>query len=249
MRAALKWVLWDVKDTLLKVRFSVGEQYCKEAARMGLSLNPMEVNSAFRQAFKTYSSRYPNYGIAHGLNGHSWWTAVVTDTFTLCGVQDSALLQTLAHNLYHNFTKAQNWEVFDNSKKVLEACSSLGLKLGIVSNFDNRLENILKSCNLLSHFSFLITSEEAGEAKPSSLIFDQALQKCGVSAAHVAHVGDHYINDYLASRALGIHGFLLDRDNKHDGSDVVPKGHRLCSLEELPSRLVQLGVQKSGLHY
>ncbi|XP_020789721.1 haloacid dehalogenase-like hydrolase domain-containing protein 3 [Boleophthalmus pectinirostris] len=237
MRAALKWVLWDVKDTLLKVRFSVGEQYCREAERIGLNLKPVEVNSAFRQTYKSYSSRYPNYGIAQGLNGHSWWTGVVQDTFSLCGVQDPALLQTVSHNLYHNFCNAQNWEVFDDSKKVLEACSSLGLKQGVVSNFDKRLEAILKSCDLLSHFSFLMTSEAAGVAKPSSLIFEQALHNCEVSATQVAHVGDHYINDYLASRSIGIHGFLLDRDNKYNQSGIVPKEHCLNSLEELPSRL------------
>ncbi|XP_033822104.1 haloacid dehalogenase-like hydrolase domain-containing protein 3 [Periophthalmus magnuspinnatus] len=236
MQSALRWVLWDVKDTLLKVRFSVGEQYCREAELMGLSFKPVEVNSAFRQTYKIYSNKYPNYGIAQGLNGHSWWTAVVQDTFSLCGVQDPALLKTLSHNLYHNFSNAQNWEVFNDSKKVLEDCSSLGLKLGVVSNFDKRLETILKSCDLLSHFSFLITSEESGAAKPSSLIFEQALQKCGVPSAQVAHVGDHYINDYLASRSIGIHGFLLDRDNKYNQSDI-PKEHRLNSLEELPSRL------------
>lgn len=240
MRAPrLRWVLWDVKDTLLKVRLSVGEQYCREAERMGLSLNPVEVNSAFRQAYKSYSSRFPNYGITQGLNGQTWWTAVVKDTFYLCGVQDPALLQTISHNLYHNFCNAQNWEVFDDSKKVLDACASLGLKLGVVSNFDKRLETILKSCDLLSHFKFLITSEDASVAKPSPLIFEQALQKCAVSAAEVAHVGDHYVKDYLASRSVGIHGFLLDRDNKYGQSDIVLKEHCLSSLEELPFRLQQ----------
>lgn len=239
MRAPLRWVLWDIKDTLIKVRLSVGEQYCSEAERMGLSLNPVKVDSAFRQAYKSYSNRYPNYGIAQGLNGHTWWTTVVKDTFYICGVQDQALLQTISHNLYHNFCNAQNWEVFDDSKKVLEACASLGLKLGVVSNFDKRLETILKSCDLLPHFSFCITSEDANVAKPSPLIFEQALQKCGVSAAEVAHVGDHYIKDYLASRSVGIHGFLLDRHNKYEQSDIVLQDHRLSSLEELPLRLQQ----------
>lgn len=239
MRAPLRWVLWDVKDTLLKIRLSVGEQYCKEAERMGLSLNSVEINSAFRQAYKSYSSRYPNYGITKGLNGHTWWTAVVKDTFHSCGVHDPAILQTLSNNLYHNFCSAQNWEVFCDSKKVLETCSSLGLKLGVVSNFDNRLESILKSCDLLSHFNFLITSEDAGVAKPSPLIFERALQKCAVDASQVAHVGDHYIKDYLASRSVGIHGFLLDRDNKYEQSDIVLSGHRLSSLDELPLRLQQ----------
>ncbi|XP_039858751.1 haloacid dehalogenase-like hydrolase domain-containing protein 3 isoform X1 [Simochromis diagramma] len=237
MRAPLRWVLWDVKDTLLKVRSSVGEQYCKEAERMGLSLSPVEVDAAFRQVYRQYSSRYPNYGISQGLNGQSWWRGVVRDTLSQCGVQEPELLNTVANNLYHNFCSADNWEVFPDSKKALESCSSLGLKLGVVSNFDNRLEAILHVCGLLSYFSFLITSEEAGVAKPSPAIFSQALQKCGVPADRVAHIGDHYINDYLTSRSMGIHGFLLDRHK--DGQLDVPREHRLISLDELPSRLQQ----------
>lgn len=128
--------------------------------------------------------------------------------------------------------------MFPDSKKALESCSSLGLKLGVVSNFDSRLEAILRVCGLLSHFSFLITSEEASFAKPNTVIFHLALQKCGVPAANVAHIGDHYVNDYLTSRSAGIHGFLLDRKNKYDQHDV-PQEHRLSSLEELPSRLQQ----------
>lgn len=108
----------------------------------------------------------------------------------------------------------------------------------MVSNFDNRLKEILHVCGLLPHFSFLITSEEAGVAKPSPAIFDQALQKCGVPAASVAHIGDHYVNDYLTSRSVGIRGLLLDRDNKHNRLDV-PREHRLSSLEELPSQFQQ----------
>lgn len=120
----------------------------------------------------------------------------------------------------------------------MESCSLLGLKLGVVSNFDTRLKEILRVCGLLSHFSFIITSEEAGIAKPSPAIFNQALQKCGAPAASVAHIGDHYVNDYLGSRSVGIHGFLLDRHGKHNRPDV-PQSHRLGSLEELPSRLLQ----------
>ncbi|KAM7422693.1 hypothetical protein PAMA_010642 [Pampus argenteus] len=238
MHASLRWVLWDVKDTLLKVRASVGEQYCKEAARLGLSLSPEEVDAAFHRTYQHYSSRYPNYGIAQDLNGQSWWMGVVRDTFSKCKVQDPALLDTMAHNLYHNFCNAENWEVFPDSKAALERCSSLGLKLGVVSNFDSRLEAILRVCGLRSHFSFLITSEEAGVAKPNTAIFDQALQKCGVHAANVAHIGDHYVNDYLTARSLGIHGFLLDRKNKNNQHDI-PSEHRLSSLKELPSRLQQ----------
>lgn len=235
-RGPLRWVLWDVKDTLLKVRGSVGEQYSKEAERWGLSLRPAEVNAAFRETYRQYSSRYPNYGVSQGLNGQIWWTGVMRDTLSRCKVNDPALLDTMATNLYQSFHNADKWEVFSDSKTALERCSSLGLKLGVVSNFDNRLEAILRSCGLLSHFSFLITSEAAGVAKPSPAIFHQALQKCGMPADRVAHIGDHYVYDYLASRAVGIHGFLLDRDDSHKEGDV-PQEHRIVSLQDLPSCL------------
>lgn len=106
----------------------------------------------------------------------------------------------------------------------------------MVSNFDSRLREILRACGLLSHFSFLITSEEAGAAKPDPAVFEQALRRCGAPAASVAHIGDHYVNDYVASRSVGIHGFLLERRMEGRAVDVLPE-YRLRSLEELPSRL------------
>ncbi|XP_015256486.1 PREDICTED: haloacid dehalogenase-like hydrolase domain-containing protein 3 [Cyprinodon variegatus] len=233
----LRWVLWDVKDTLLKVRGSVGLLYSKEAEEWGLSLQPAEVNAAFRETYRRYSSRYMNYGISQGLNAQTWWTGVVRDTLSQCGVKDPALANTMATKLYHDFCNAENWEVFPDSQTVLARCSSLGLKLGVVSNFDNRLEEILRSCGLLSHFSFVVTSEGAGVAKPNPAIFHQALQKCGTSADRVAHIGDHYEYDYLASRSVGIHGFLLDRDNTHKDKGDVPQEHRIVSLDDLPLRL------------
>lgn len=118
MRAPLRWVLWDVKDTLIKVRASVGEQYCKEAEQKGLKLSPADVEVAFRQAYRHYSSTYPNYGVSQGLDGQSWWIGLVKDTFSRCRVHEPALLDTMARNLYHNFCNAENWEVNSNQAHI-----------------------------------------------------------------------------------------------------------------------------------
>lgn len=247
MRPRVCWVLWDVKDTLLKVRRSVGEQYCSEAARLGLQLPPHQVESAFRQAYRRQARLYPNYGVAQGLGGQRWWVAVVRDTFGQCGVQDSGLLDKLALNLYHNFKNAENWEVFPDSHEVLQTCRDMGLKLGVVSNFDNRLEGILRGCGLFHHFSFLLTSEGAKVAKPDAAIFHQALRYCCAPPASVAHVGDHYSNDYLAACSVGIQGYLLDRaadlSSSRQQQPDVPAQFRIRSLEELPARLQQTADQ------
>ncbi|XP_067316231.1 haloacid dehalogenase-like hydrolase domain-containing protein 3 [Pseudorasbora parva] len=238
MRVSVRWVLWDVKDTLLKVRRSVGEQYCSEAERAGLKLPATQVETAFRQAYRQQSRLFPNYGRAQGMDSQVWWTGLVRGTFAQCGVDDHALLDRLANNLYYNFCGPENWEVFPDSKSTLKFCAALGLKQGVVSNFDKRLEGILRGCGLLTPFSFLLTSEEAGVAKPDPAIFTQALERCGVQASSVVHVGDHYVNDYLTSRSLGIRGYLLDRQDCHRHLDV-PTRHRLQTLDELPARLQQ----------
>lgn len=107
----VRWVLWDVKDTLLKVRFSVGEQYSNEAKRVGLKLPAVQIEAAFREAYRQHSRLYPNYGVAQGMNGQLWWRGLVMSTFSQCGVQDPALLDTLANNLYNHFCSPENWEV------------------------------------------------------------------------------------------------------------------------------------------
>ncbi|KAL4646522.1 haloacid dehalogenase-like hydrolase domain-containing protein 3 [Arapaima gigas] len=236
MAKAVRVVLWDVKDTLLRVRRSVGHQYCEEAARVGLILPPAEVETAFHSAYRQQAARYPNYGTAQGLGGQAWWSQVVLDTFSQCGVRDQALLDTLAHNLYQGFSGPENWEVFSDSERALQRCASLGLRQGVVSNFDKRLEVILLRCGLLRYFSFLMTSEEAGVSKPDPDIFRQALKRCGVPAVNVAHVGDSYVNDYITARSLGIQGYLLDRSGRKE-RPKIPSEHLLDSLDKLPSLL------------
>nr|AAI33115.1 Zgc:136363 protein [Danio rerio] len=207
MRVPVRWVLWDVKDTLLKVRRSVGEQYCREAQQAGLQLSPAQVETAFRQAYKQKSQLLPNYGRAQGMDSQVWWTGLVRDTFGQCGVHDPALLDKLANNLYHNFCGPENWEVFSDSNSTLKSCTALGLK-----------------------------QEDARVAKPDPAIFSQALERCGVPASSVVHVGDHYVKDYLTSRSLGIRGYLLNRKDGQTHLDIPPE-HILQSLDELPARL------------
>ena len=111
MYGKVRWVLWDVKDTLLRVRKSVGEQYCQEARRVGLDVPAAKIESAFHCAYRQHSCLYPNYGMVQGLGGQAWWAGVVKNTFSQCEVRDPVLLDRLAQNLYHGFSGPENWEV------------------------------------------------------------------------------------------------------------------------------------------
>jgi FMN phosphatase YigB (HAD superfamily) len=50
-----------------------------------------------------------------------------------------------------------------------------------------------------------------GTKKPDRRIFEYALGRAGVEAAHAAHVGDMYLEDVLGARNVGVRPFLIDR--------------------------------------
>lgn len=55
------------------------------------------------------------------------------------------------------------------------------------------------------YFDFVVTSAQAGSAKPSPRIFKQALMAAGVPASECVHVGDNPYADVQGAHAQGMH--------------------------------------------
>ncbi|NXF29459.1 HDHD3 protein, partial [Nyctibius bracteatus] len=228
----LRLLTWDAKDTLVRLRQPLGESYAAEAQAHGVRVQPAALSRSFREAYGAQSRRFPNYGQGRGLSSQQWWVDVVKQTFRLSGVHEDRLLTLMAENLYRDFCSARNWEVLPGAGETLSWCRQHGLRMGVVSNFDNRLENILSQCNLRHHFEFVLTSEDAGFAKPDRRIFEQALRLGGVPPEQAAHVGDDYTRDYRAARAVGMHSFLLRAAGQGEEPEVPPE-HVLPTLSHL----------------
>ncbi|XP_009634630.1 haloacid dehalogenase-like hydrolase domain-containing protein 3 [Egretta garzetta] len=228
----LRLLTWDVKDTLLRLRQPVGQSYAAEARAHGLQAQPEALAQAFWEAYEAQSRLFPNYGRGRGLSSQQWWVDVVKQTFRLSGVHEEGVVTLMAENLYHDFCSARNWEVLPGASETLSRCCQHGFCMGVVSNFDNRLENILTQCSLRHHFDFILTSEDAGFAKPDRRIFEKALHLAGVAPEQAAHVGDDYTRDYRAARAVGMHGFLLQAAGQGEELEVPPE-HILPTLSHL----------------
>ncbi|OQR99952.1 hypothetical protein ACHHYP_03764 [Achlya hypogyna] len=118
----------------------------------------------------------------------------------------------LVQTLYEFYSTRAAWEVFDEVHEVLRTLQDEGVPMGVVSNFDERLEGILETLDLRGYFDFVLTSWDHGSPKPAASIFHAAAALHGVAEkAAMVHVGDDETNDVAGPVAAGYTGRLLSR--------------------------------------
>ncbi|HZD02502.1 MAG TPA: HAD-IA family hydrolase [Actinomycetes bacterium] len=136
---------------------------------------------------------------------------------------------TLVDALYASFSDPASYRLFEDVLPALESLTARGLKLGVISNFEPWLEEVLRREGILHLFSALAISGVLGVAKPEPGIFQAALGQAQVAASAAIHVGDQPEIDGTAARAVGITPVLIDRFER-----LPPEaGPRIGSLTEL----------------
>lgn len=121
-----------------------------------------------------------------------------------------------------------------------------GIKLGVVSNSDGRVEDALRVAGLRDCFDVVIDSAEAGVEKPDPRIFHLALGRLGVAPAEALHVGDVYDVDVVGARAAGIEAVLVGTPAEAGGIGRadVPTAR---SVVELADALLGERTTRSGV--
>jgi HAD superfamily hydrolase (TIGR01509 family) len=99
--------------------------------------------------------------------------------------------------------------VADGSARSLQRLRAAGLRLGVVSNSDGRVEDALRAAGLRDYFDVVIDSGLVGVEKPDPRIFHAALEALGVAAEEALYVGDLYEVDVVGANAAGIEAVLL----------------------------------------
>lgn len=107
--------------------------------------------------------------------------------------------------------------------------------LGIISNGarDQQIGK-LERAGLLSYFSVLVFSEDAGIGKPSPRIFEEACRRAEAKPEECVHIGDDPAADVAGSAAAGLHPVWIDRYGRTPAPVGVPA---ITSLRELESVL------------
>jgi len=124
--------------------------------------------------------------------------------------------------------------LFPDVEPALKQLKARGLVLGLITNVDQDVSATCQELGLSRYLDSLVTSLDAGAAKPNPAIFAFALKRAGIKASEALHVGDQYQVDVAGARAAGIRPLLIDRDDFFPGVTDCP---RITSLGEVVAYL------------
>ena len=101
------------------------------------------------------------------------------------------------------FAEAIVFRPVAGARDALVRLRNAGLALACVSNWDVSLRPQLVRSGLHDLFTEIVSSAEAGAAKPDPAVFAVALERLGVAAARTLHIGDGD-NDREGAAAAGL---------------------------------------------
>jgi putative hydrolase of the HAD superfamily len=224
-------VFFDVGNTLLYPYPSVSEVCRQILADEGHVRDLGAIDALMPLVDAYYEDRYredDTFWTSEGGTSDVW----IGMYSLLCrelGIADEA--ERLAMRVYQEFGDPRRWRVYDDVLPALGRLRARGLKLGVISNWDRRLETLLVGLGLGEALDLIISSAVEGLHKPDPRIFALASQRMGIDPRQAVHVGDHHYADILGATAAGMRAVLIDRH----GADVT--GRAITTLDGLEASL------------
>lgn len=235
----IKVVFFDAAGTLFHVRGSVGEIYLRYAEPYGVQQSPELIaaaNHAFKEAFR--QAPPPVFAVETPAKlkqcERLWWFDVVHAVFYRIGMFEG--FDDYFDEVFQAFAGTEHWALYPDTYATLEALREKGLEVGVISNFDTRLFEILRGLGIAPLIDTVTLSSLAGAAKPAPKIFRRALEEHVADPKECVHVGDSVEEDLAGARQAQLHAVLLDRMGTYPDSSAVSI-RRLEDLTEMIGRL------------
>jgi putative hydrolase of the HAD superfamily len=224
-------VFFDAGGTLVDAKPSFPELFASILQREGHDVAAETISAHWQIVF----DRFRAAGEAEELwttsddRSREFWHGVYTMFFEELGLAPEGLVDAV----YRAFTDRRNYGLYDDVLPMLERLRASGVRLGIVSNFERWLDDLLEDIGIRSTFDVRVISAFEGVEKPDPRIFRLALERAGVAAGDAVYVGDHLELDIGPAANVGMLPVLIDRRGRYPGAPCI----RIGSLADLPAAL------------
>ncbi|MDQ3619232.1 MAG: HAD-IA family hydrolase [Actinomycetota bacterium] len=223
-------VFLDAGETILHPHPSFPELFAVVSERCG---RPLDVE-AIREVQERLAPHLVDLADETGVKDPSlsaeaswaFWSYLYRRLLAELGVEDEALVQ----ELYAAFSSSASYALFDDALPAMRELQRAGYRLGLISNFEQWLEEMLVELEVGHLFDVSVISGLEGVEKPDPAIYRLALERAGVGPENAVHVGDSPGMDMEPAASVGIGGILLDRKGRYHSRPET----RIASLKELP---------------
>ena len=227
-------VYFDAGETLVYPHPSFPELFTEVLRSNDLQVDPADVGETmaaygrkFTEAAMSGERRLWSTSVERS---RTFWLEVYEGFLAEMGLEGAG--RDLPEQLYRAFSDPSNYRLHPDVFPALDALSDAGLFLGLISNFEEWLEQLLVSLEVSRYFPVRIISGAVGVEKPDPEIFRLALEEGAMKAEESVYVGDHPMFDVEAAAAVGMFPVLIDRRGRHEDP---PVGVRITSLLDLPA--------------
>src|SRR5262245_42850324 len=195
----IQFVVFDAVGTLIYPDPDVATAYASVAQRYGSRLSRGEVAQRFRQAFSEdeQGARWGDTGTSESIE-RSRWRRIVRSVLADVERADDCFAELFAH-----FAQPESWRTFPDVSDALTGLRKAGVRIGIASNFDQRLGAIVNGLEPTLEVEFALASSEIGFRKPDERFFHAVIARAGVPAGQILYVGDDVENDFDGARIAG----------------------------------------------
>jgi putative hydrolase of the HAD superfamily len=225
-------VFFDAGETLVHPHPTFPDLFSKVLAREGYDVD----TEMIRERIHVVSDRFAHAAETNELwtttpeRSRAFWHDVYGIFFRELGISDA---NGLIDTVYAEFTDLANYALFEDVVPMLRRLRNAGLRLGVISNFEEWLERLLDQLGVGEYFDVRVISGVEGMEKPDPRIFELAMSRAGVDAGSSVHVGDSPTFDAEPAAALGMLPVLIDRRERFPDTP----GTRITSMQELPGVL------------
>jgi putative hydrolase of the HAD superfamily len=221
-------VFFDAGETLVHPHPSFAELFTLVLHREGFDVDPAVVGDSMHVISERFLEAESDMWTTSPERSRAFWYSVYQRLLEHLGVPNP---NGLADRLYGEFTDLSNYRLFPDVEDTISRLRGGGLLLGVVSNFEAWLEQLLESLGVASSFDVRVISGVEGMEKPDPAIFRLALDRAGVAPQESVYVGDNPDFDTRPAERLGMLAVLIDRRGRH----ADHSGLRITTLDDLPS--------------
>lgn len=233
-------VTFDLYDTLIELNPPRWERLASAASKIGIAADPLVLRYADRIAedyFTIENGALPirDRDIAER---ELFRLELLRRWMEAAGLPDDPdTVQALRRAYRSEFDDVaiyQHYRLFDDVMPALRTLRQAKIKTAVISNADDDVTVVCVHFDFAVLMDLIVTSALVGYEKPDPRTYYAALESLAVDPARAIHIGDQPKSDVVGARGVGMNAVLIDRYNRHNGTDIPTVG----SLTEFADKIV-----------